>query len=116
MFSTIGIWQTMAAVICAGLLIPGYTPCWSVIWRGIWALESEEIIEHLYEMQENSRGWLANLIETMPHADLIRVLVTMWAIWYARRETIHENIFQNPLSTHSFINKYIAELQAAKPA
>jgi hypothetical protein len=39
----------------------------------------------------------------------------MWAIWYARRETIHENIFQSPLSTHSFINKYIAELQAAKP-
>ena len=40
--------------------------------RCVWALESEKIVEHLCEMQEeNSRGWLANLIETMPHADLI---------------------------------------------
>jgi hypothetical protein len=47
--------------------------------RYVWVLESEEIIEHLSEMQEeNSRGWLANLFETMSHADLIRVLVTMW--------------------------------------
>jgi len=62
------------------------------------ALESEEIVEHLSEMQEEtSRGWLANLIETMPHADLIRVLVTMWAVKYARRKVIYENIFQSPL-------------------
>ena len=55
--------------------------------RCVWALESEEIVEHLSEMQEkNSSGWLVNLFETMPHADLIRVLVTMWAIWYARRK------------------------------
>jgi hypothetical protein len=39
----------------------------------------------------------------------------MWAIWYARRKAIYKNIFQSPLSTHSFINKYIVELQAAKP-
>ena len=77
----------------------------------MWALESEEIVEHLSEMQEeNSRGWLANLIARMPHVDLIRVLVTMWAIWYVRRKVIYENIFQSPLSTHSFINKYMAEL------
>jgi hypothetical protein len=78
-------------------------------------LEREEIVEHLSEMHETSRGWLANLIETMPHTDLIWVLVIMWAIWYARRKAIYKNIFQSPLSTHSFINKYIAELQAAKP-
>ena len=55
--------------------------------RCVWALESEAIVEHLSEMQkENSRGWLANMFETMSHADLIRVLVTMWAIWYARRK------------------------------
>ena len=55
--------------------------------RCVWALESEEIVEHLSEMQEkNSRGWLVNLFETMPHADLIRVLVTMWVIWYAKRK------------------------------
>jgi hypothetical protein len=84
--------------------------------RCVWALESEEIVEHLSEMQEEtSRGWLAHLIEIMPHTDLIRVLVTMWAIRYARRKAIYENIFQSLLSTHSFINKYIAKLQVAKP-
>jgi hypothetical protein len=70
--------------------------------RCVWALESKEIVEHLSEMQEeNSRGWLVNLIETMPYADLIRGLVPVWAIWYARRKAIHENIFQSLLSTHS---------------
>ena len=53
----------------------------------VWVLESEEIVEHLSEMdEENSRGWLANLFETMSHADLIRVSVTMWEIRYARRK------------------------------
>ena len=37
----------------------------------VWVLESEEIVEHLSEMdEENSRGWLANLFQTMSHADL----------------------------------------------
>jgi hypothetical protein len=55
--------------------------------RCVWALESVEIVEHLSEMQdENSRGWLANLFETMSHVDLIWMLVTVWAIWYARRK------------------------------
>ena len=55
--------------------------------RCVWALEREEIIEHLSEMQkENTRGWFANMFEIMSHADLIWVLVTMWAIWYARRK------------------------------
>lgn len=36
--------------------------------RCVWALEREEIVEHLCELQEeDSRAWLANLIETMPH-------------------------------------------------
>ena len=53
----------------------------------VWVLESEEIVEHLSEMdEENSRGWLANLFQTMSHADLIRVLVTLWEIRYARRK------------------------------
>lgn len=58
------------------------------------ALEHEESVENLGEMQEeNSTGWLANLIETMPHANLIWVLVTLWAIWYARRKVVYESIF-----------------------
>lgn len=85
--------------------------------RCVWALECQEIVEHLCELQEeDSRAWLATLIETMPHGDLTRVVVTLWAIWYARRKAIFENSFQSPLSTHMFVNNYIAELQASKPA
>jgi len=39
----------------------------------------------------------------------------MWAIWYARRKAIHENIFQSPLSIHNFVNNYEYDLLASKP-
>jgi ribonuclease HI len=82
----------------------------------VWALEQEEIVEHLSEMhEEDARAWVAALIKSVPHGDLIRVVVTMWAIWYARRKAIHENIFQSPLSTHSFVNNYVSDLLASKP-
>lgn len=84
--------------------------------RCVWALEPEEIVEHLSEMQEeDSRAWLATLIKSVSHDDLTRVVVTIWAIWYTRRKAIRDNIFQSPLSTHSFVNNYIAELQVLKP-
>jgi hypothetical protein len=38
------------------------------------------------------------------------------AIWTARRKAIHECIFQSPLSTHGFVNIFLAEIQSlAKP-
>ena len=50
--------------------------------------------------------------------EFISVLTTLWAIWWARRKAIHEEEFQSPISTHSFIQKYINDLQMAvsKPA
>lgn len=41
-----------------------------------------------------------------------------WALWTARRKAIHERVFQNPQSIHSFIEKYIQELEMIenKPA
>lgn len=51
------------------------------------------------------------LVDTLPSAELARVLVTMWAIWWARRRAIHDNQFQSPLSTHTFVNKFLAELE-----
>jgi ribonuclease HI len=36
--------------------------------------------------------------------------VTLWAIWHARRKAIHEDIFQSPLSTHHFVENFLAEL------
>jgi hypothetical protein len=55
------------------------------------------------------------LIETLPHSDFIKVVVTIWAIWSARRKAIHESIYQSPLSTHLFVENFLSELEMAKP-
>lgn len=43
------------------------------------------------------------------------VIVTLWALWFARRQALHENIFLGPLSTYNFILKYIQELEECSP-
>ena len=43
-------------------------------------------------------------------------MVTLWAIWTARRKAIHEEIFRSPLSTHCFIQAYLADLQLSQPS
>nr|TKW36088.1 LOW QUALITY PROTEIN: hypothetical protein SEVIR_2G417600v2 [Setaria viridis] len=50
----------------------------------VWALEREEITQLTSETQETeSRGWLAAIISSLKHEDLMRMVVTLWAIWYA---------------------------------
>jgi hypothetical protein len=39
-----------------------------------------------------------------------RVVVTLWALWHARRKIIHEGQYQSPLSTHCFVDRFIADL------
>ena len=45
----------------------------------------------------------------------MRLVVTMWSIWHARRKVIHEDIFQSPTSNHSFIERFVADLKLATP-
>ncbi|KAK8443742.1 hypothetical protein SEVIR_9G024150v4 [Setaria viridis] len=67
------------------------------------------------ETQETEpKGWLAAIIRSLKHEDLTRMVVTLWAIWYSRRKAIHENSFQSPLSTHCFVNNFIADLEMIK--
>jgi hypothetical protein len=81
----------------------------------VWVLVDEEITEHLIIVQESdARSWIFSLIETLKHDDLIRVLVTLWEIWYAPRKAIHDNIFQSPLSTFLFVNSFISDLTMAE--
>ena len=56
---------------------------------------------------------MANLIETMPHADLIQVSVTMWAIWYARRKAIYKNIAEPQAAKPTQVAK--AQVQSQRP-
>ncbi|CAN6270926.1 unnamed protein product [Urochloa humidicola] len=84
--------------------------------RCVWALEREETVESICTIQhKDARGWLAEVLSTLPQEELIRVVVTLWAIWYARRKVVYENSFQSPLSTHSFIDRYVADLDMAVP-
>lgn len=44
------------------------------------------------------------------------MIITLWAIWWARRKAIHEDIFQNP-ATHGFVSSYMTEIEILqKPA
>jgi len=81
----------------------------------VWALEREEITQLMSEIQETEpRGGLAAIFSLLKHEELTRLVVTLWAIWYARRKAIHESSFQSPLSTHCFVNNFIADLEMSK--
>jgi hypothetical protein len=54
------------------------------------------------------------IMQTLPQEQVTRVVVRLWAIWYARRQAIHENKFQSPLSTNCFVEKFISELGMIK--
>jgi ribonuclease HI len=50
------------------------------------------------------------MIATLEHDKLVRVLVTLWAIWHARRKAVLEQIYQSPLSVHHFVEGFVADL------
>ena len=60
---------------------------------------------------DNAREWLFSMFECLPKDELVTMIVTLWAIWAARRKLIHEGVFQTPFATHGFILKYLSEIQ-----
>ena len=79
--------------------------------RCVWALASEDIVELIANIQEpHARGWLDAVFHALPQDQLTRVVVTLWAIWHARRKAIHEDIYQSPLSTHMFVERFVSVL------
>ena len=79
--------------------------------RSVWALAPEAITEHMDHTREtDAKQWIFTVVETLQHDDLIRCMVTMWAIWFARRKLIHEDIFQSPLSTNCFVENFLKDL------
>jgi ribonuclease HI len=80
--------------------------------RCVWALLDEEVTEHVSRSDDgDARAWVAGLIQSLKHDDLTKVLVTLWAIWHARRKAIHEQIFQSPLSVHMFVESFVSDLK-----
>jgi hypothetical protein len=39
----------------------------------------------------------------------------LWALWHARLKIIHEGLLQSPLSTHHFIEQFLADLEMLVP-
>jgi ribonuclease HI len=64
--------------------------------------------------EPHAKGWIASVLNALPHEDSTRVVVTLWALWHAKRKAVHEGIFQSPLSTHSFIDRFLTDIDLAK--
>lgn len=80
--------------------------------RCVWALADGDLTKHLQATSEPSaKQWLFTLFENLSHAQLIKFVVTLWAIWTARRKAIHEAIFQSPHAIFSFVKSFISELK-----
>jgi hypothetical protein len=85
--------------------------------RSVWALSDTSTVEHMEATTDpNAKNWLFGLMDILSHDQFTMLVVSLWAIWTARRKAIHEEIFQSLLSTHGFITSYLQELrQLAKP-
>lgn len=83
--------------------------------RYVWALEDEELVEVMMQNREpDAKRFIFSLLEALPHVDFVKLLVTLWAIWYAHRKALHEQSFQALYATNQFAGRYISELEACK--
>lgn len=63
----------------------------------------------------NARLWMVDMQELMGHDKFAKLLLTLWAVWWARWKVSHEQEFQSPLSTLAFISKFLED-QALIPS
>jgi len=83
--------------------------------RSVWALADEEIVEVMCQNEsDNAKDWIFQMNSKLSHDQLVRMVITLWAIWGARRKAVYEDIFQSPMSTHLYIQSYWSDLQVLK--
>ena len=62
-----------------------------------------DVVEYVQaSTSTNAKQWLFALMEELPHTTMIKLVVTLCAIWAARRKAIHDGILQSPHATHYF--------------
>lgn len=62
--------------------------------RCAWALIDDELAQKVATTTEpNAKHWLFMLRDSLSHDLFVKLSVTLWAIWLARRKAIHEGIF-----------------------
>lgn len=82
--------------------------------RCVWALLDEDVTEMIDQLRiADLQQWVFHICDKLPEEDGIKILVTCWAIWHARRKATHEGGFQSPLATISVVNQLIYEFQVA---
>lgn len=82
--------------------------------RCVCALADEELTDVILSNRtDDAKLWVHWLVDTLPANDITKVLVTIWAIWWARRRAIHDDQFQSPISTSCFITKFLEDLETA---
>jgi hypothetical protein len=64
--------------------------------------------------KQSTQQWPFQMPHTMDHGDFTSMVITMWAIWHARRKLIHEEVYQSPLATYQFVQTYLSELKTSK--
>ena len=66
----------------------------------VWVLIDEDLTGVMAaERSDDPKEWLFALSEKLTQGDFIKVLVSLWAIWWARRRALHDNVFQSPFNT-----------------
>jgi hypothetical protein len=82
--------------------------------RCTWALADANVAEHMILCSESrAKQWLFFMHDSLSHDEFTRMIVTLWAIWTARRKAIHDSIFQSPEQIHRFVESYLFELGTA---
>lgn len=83
--------------------------------RCTWTLVDEELTQKLVTITEpNAKQWLFMLMDSLSHDLFVKLSVTLWALWAARRKAIHEGIFQSPQTIYNIITRFIEELEVLK--
>ena len=83
--------------------------------RCVWALSEAEMVEHMWATSEpDARLWLFAMNDSLPPEQFQLMIVTLWAIWSARRKAIHEDIYQTPFATDNFIKAYLSDIEFLK--
>lgn len=84
--------------------------------RCTWALVDDELAQTLATITEpNAKQWLFTLMSSLSHELFVKLAVTLWSIWAARRKAIHEGLFQSPQTINGFIIRYLQELNMLTP-
>jgi hypothetical protein len=53
--------------------------------RCVWVLADPELLEHMnMTIEPDAKRWIFTMLDSLPHAQFVTLVVTMWAVWYAK--------------------------------